>query len=82
MTVSVMLRCSQQEVSSSALDLPQSLREFEGGAATLFPNQPSHSEDVDKGNREITCLMLEIKVSYHQVNHLLIIYIITVINYN
>lgn len=43
MTVSVMLRCSQQAVSSSDLDLPQSLGEVEEGEATLVPNHPSQS---------------------------------------
>lgn len=43
MTVSVMLRCSQQAVSSSALDLSQSFAKFEEGEATLVPNQPSQS---------------------------------------
>lgn len=46
MTVSVMLRCSQQVVSSSALDLPQSFGEVEEGEATLVPNQPSQSGGV------------------------------------
>lgn len=48
MTVSVMLRCSQEAVSSSALDLPQSLAELEEGEATLVPNQPSQSGAVEK----------------------------------
>lgn len=43
MTVSVMLRCSQQADSSSNLDLPQSLAEVDEGEATVVPNQPSQS---------------------------------------
>lgn len=50
MTVSVMLRCSQQAVSSSALDLPQSLGEVEEGEATVVANQPSQSRGIKKGN--------------------------------
>lgn len=43
MTVSVMLRCSEQVVSS-ALDCPQSLGEVAEGEATPVPNQPSQSD--------------------------------------
>lgn len=41
MTVSVMLRCSQQADSSSSLDLAQFLVEVDEGEA--LPNQPSQS---------------------------------------
>lgn len=45
MTVSVMLRCSEQVVSSAALVLPQSLGAVEEGEGSAVPNQPSQSEE-------------------------------------
>lgn len=46
MTVSVMLRCSLQAVSSSSLDLLQSLEEVQEGERTPVPNQPSDSGET------------------------------------
>lgn len=43
-TVSVMLRCSQQLASSSAVGGAQSFCESEGGAEALVSSQPSQSE--------------------------------------
>lgn len=65
MTVSVMLRCSRQAVSSSDLDLPQSFCKFEEGEATLVLSQPSQSGmGVKKSNRGIRHDLREAKRSF------------------
>lgn len=47
-TVSVMLRCSQQAASSSGVDVAESFCESEEGADTLVSSQPSQPEWHEK----------------------------------
>lgn len=56
-TVSVMLRCSQQvAASSSGLDGPPSCWESEGGAEALVSSQPSQSERQQNKETEVGIL--------------------------
>lgn len=50
MSVSVMLRCSQLDVSSSALERAQPSALGEEGGATEAPNQQSHSGGLQRGD--------------------------------
>lgn len=69
-TVSVMLRCSQQVAgSSSGLDGPPSFWESEGGADALVSSQPSQSERQQNKKRQkwefLICLLRIMKGSLH-----------------
>lgn len=52
-TVSVMLRCSQQAASSSDLDVIESFCESEESADTLVSSQPSQSEWHEKVRKSL-----------------------------